>query len=147
MSTTQTPPDPAAAAEPGIGGLIKDLRDESILLLKQEMALARTEMTQKAKQAARDTAKIPAGALIAYLGLGLVLVAISLLAGWLLLLTGLDPLASNVIGFAIVGIITLVAGLLIAKTAVDRLGHDDITPEETIRSVKENAEWAKEKTR
>lgn len=137
---------PAADQPESIGSLIKDLRDETLTLFKQEIALVRTEVSEKVSQAGRDAAKIPAGALIAYLGLVLMAVGLCILGAFALVEAGLGLLLSYVISFIVIGLIVAIVGIVIAKRGASRLGHEDITPHQTIASAKETAQWAKEKT-
>ena len=142
-------PDPtgtAHGAEPGFADLIKSLRDETLTLFKQEVALARTEVTEKAKQAAVDTAKVPVGAALAYLGLGLLLMGSAFALAWLFAVIDIALLLPALaLAFAIVGIIGIIIGIVVLKTGISGLANDDFTPDRTIESTKETAQWAKEK--
>ena len=155
MSASTQYADPPPMSEPydpqpepqslSLGTLIKDLRDETLNLFKQEIALVRTEVGEKISQAGKDAAKIPAGALIAYLGLVLLLIGVSFLGAFGLAAAGLDPLLANFISFTLLGLIVAAVGGLIAKRGVVSLAHDDFTPRKSIASAKQTAEWAKEK--
>ena len=146
--TAPPPRDPALhaeAAEPGFADLIKSLRDETLTLFKQEVALARTEVTEKAKQAAVDTAKVPVGGALAYLGLGILLMGSAFALAWLFAVLGMALLPALALAFGIVGLIGVIIGYAVLKAGLHSLAHDDFTPDRTIQSVKENAQWAKEK--
>lgn len=156
MSTLQSPPpemtstqddsyETHARPEPSIGHLLRDLRDETSTLLKQEAALIRSEVSQKVKQAAIDAAKVPAGALIAYAGAVLVLIGISCLLAYALSAAGVPTLLAAFLGFTVIGAIAGGVGFALAKKSASRLAHEDVTPHETIQSARENARWAKEK--
>src|SRR5689334_7403218 len=64
--------------------LLKDLRDESTLLLRQEIALAKTEIGEKISRVTRNCAYLAAGALIAFVGA--ITLAIAAVAGVFLIL-------------------------------------------------------------
>jgi hypothetical protein len=151
-SATLDPPPPQTAAPPStedasLGDLLKQLRDETLTLFKQEAALIRTEVGEKVKQAAIDTAKVPAGGIVALIGVTLILVALSNLVAWALMaLLDLTMLPALMLGFVAIGGITTLVGVVLLKRGLSRLANEDITPTQTITSVKENAAWAKEKT-
>src|SRR5918993_5925004 len=65
----------SAPRDRSIADLLKELRDESSTLLRQEVALAKTEMTQKATDYGKNAASIAVGGAVAYAG------ALLLLAG------------------------------------------------------------------
>ena len=154
---TQPPPvaeayrDPTAAEaapdyeDASLGTLIKELRDETLMLFKQEAALIRTEVGEKVSQATRDAAKIPAGALIGYLGLVLLCIGLCFLLAWGLAALGIAYLLAQILSFVVLGLIITIVGVVLAKAGVNSLSHEDITPHQTIASVKETTQWAKEK--
>src|SRR5690606_22448237 len=65
----------------GIAELIRDLRDETSELLREEFALARTEMGEKVGRAVRNLAYLAAGGLIVFVG------------GWFLLAAAVQGLS------------------------------------------------------
>ena len=65
--------------QPTIAELLKDLRDESTLLLREEIALAKKEIGEKISSTARNLTYIVAGALVAYCAITFLLLAISTL--------------------------------------------------------------------
>src|SRR5687767_11341854 len=69
-ASTASPPRDRSIAD-----LLKELRDESSNLLRQEVALAKTEMAEKAADYGKNAASIATGGAVAYAG------ALLLLAG------------------------------------------------------------------
>jgi len=67
--------------ERSLGELLGDLTREITTLVRQEMALAKAEMSQKAAKVGKDVGFIAAGGLVAYAGL-LALVAALILGLW-----------------------------------------------------------------
>jgi len=121
-----------------IGELFSDLTRDMSVLIRKEVELARVELSTMASAIGARVAIITVGAVIACAGLyaivaGLVLIAIEL---------GLTPWAASLL----VGALVLIIGGLIAKQSFDGLRALDLTPRETVRTLKENAEWAKEHT-
>src|SRR4030095_927808 len=74
-----------------ISDLIKALRDEALLLVRQEVALAKTEMSEKIGRTLRNTAYAIAGGLVAFLGLVFILHAATALTGVGLKAAGVAP--------------------------------------------------------
>jgi uncharacterized membrane protein len=120
------------------GEIIQDLLENVQEILRSEVRLAKAEITQEAKKAARSVAISAGGAILAIFALGLVLWA----AVYALSLVLPMWAAALIIG-VLVGII---AGAMIAAGRT-RMKQVNPKPETTIRSVKENVEWVKNQTR
>jgi putative superfamily III holin-X len=118
-----------------IGELFSKLSNETSTLIRQEMELARAELTEKGKQAGKGAGLFGGAATVALLGAG------AITAGIILLLALIIPdwLAAIIVGLVFVGI----AALLGMK------GRDEIqsatppVPEQTVDTVKEDVQWAK----
>ena len=127
-----------------IGDLLKELRDETTTLLRQEVALAKTEITEKVSKAARNTGYIGAGAVMAYLGLLFVLIAVTVALGLALDATGLDNhgywLSPLIVG-AVIGLI----GWGMTKKGISTLKEETLVPEKTVQSLQEDKQWLQEK--
>ena len=122
--------------ERSLGQLFSDLSRQLTTLVRQEFELARTEVTTRAGAATRDVALIGAGGALAYAGLLVLLIAAVLL----LVEAGLDGwLAALLVGIAVVAI----GGALVWRGR-DGLRTASLTPERTIETIKDDAEWAKE---
>ncbi len=120
--------------EPGLGDLFRQLAQDSATLVRQEMALAKAEMAQNLKAAARDATMVAVGGGVALLG-GLVLILV------LVLVIG-DALNEYWAGALIVGLLFLIIGAVLAMGALKRLKHDSLTPERTLDTLKEDKQWA-----
>ncbi|HYP12409.1 MAG TPA: phage holin family protein [Bryobacteraceae bacterium] len=118
-----------------IGELISELAGETATLVRQEVALAKVEFSQKAGQVGREVASLAIGGALAYAALlCLIAAAISLLAGVMPWWT-----AALIVG-AIVGIV----GAMMASKALAALRNINLAPQQTIETLKENAQWVKE---
>lgn len=121
-----------------IGELFADLSRDMSRLVRDEIVLARTEMTQKASRAGMDVAGMAAGALILYGGF-LVLLATAVIAlayampWWLAAL--------------IVGVVVVAVGGGLAWYYWNRLSSINPTPRQTVETLKEDKEWMKEQAR
>ena len=121
-----------------LGELFAELARETSTLVRQEMALARTEMTQKATQVGRDAGAIGVGGAIAYAGLLAVVAALILLLGQFIALW----LSALIVGVVVAGV-----GYILIQRGLSALKRADLTPHETIASLKEDTEWAKDQTK
>jgi putative superfamily III holin-X len=130
---------PVPQNERSLGELFAELSRETSTLVRNEVALAKTELTEKAAKAGRDAAMIAVGGALAHAGLLVVIAAVVLL----LVQAGLASWLAAVI----VGIGVAAAGYAIAQKGIAALKHDDLTPRQTMDSMKETAQWAKHQTR
>ena len=121
--------------EPSLGELFASLASQTTNLVRQEVQLAKTELTQKATQAGRDAASIGVGAAVAYAGL-LALIAAAIL--------GLGQFIPVWLSALIVGLVVLIVGYFMVQRGLDALKRADLTPRQTIETLKEDKEWAKD---
>jgi phosphate/sulfate permease len=130
--------------ERSIGQLLKELTQESSTLLKQEVNLAKTEMSEKASRIGANLGAVAVGGSVALLG------AIALL---LAAVYGLTSILNNFMNQEvavwlaplIVGLILAAVGYSLIKKALATLKQESITPQRTTQSLQENKEWLKEK--
>jgi hypothetical protein len=122
--------------ERSLGDLFGDLARDMGTLVGQEMTLARTELTEKASQVSKDIAMLAAGGLVAYAGLLAIIAAVVLLIADL----GMPLWASALI----VGAVVAVIGYLLVQRGISALKQQDLSPRQTIQSIKEDTRWAKE---
>ena len=130
--------------ERSIGQLLKELRDETTTLLRQEVDLAKTEMSEKASRVGTNLGSLAMGGAVAFLG------ALALLAAVVYGLTSLlDQFMS--LGVAvwlaplIVGIVLAVIGYNLVQKALQTLKQESVTPRKTTETLQENKEWLKAK--
>lgn len=116
-----------------IGDLFSDLTREITALVRNELALARAEMSSKMSRAGRHAGMLALGAVVALAGvftlaasLVLVLVQFGMPAWGAALLVGL--------GLAAIGGV-------VAMNSLSALRQEDLTPTETIQTLKETTAW------
>lgn len=125
--------------ERSLGDLFGDLARDMGTLVSQEVTLARTELTEKATQVGKDVAMLAVGGLVAYAGLlAMIASVIFLLADRGVPLWG----AALIVG----GIVALI-GYLLVQRGISALKRQDLTPRQTLESLKEDTQWAKEQVR
>lgn len=129
----------ASRDDRSLGQLFGDLSRQLGTLVRQEIDLAKTETTARVSAIGRDAAMVGAGAALAHAALLVGLVGIAILLADL----GLAPWLAFVLVAIVVGVI---AAALIQQGRA-RLQHADLAPRETIETLKEDAEWAKERVK
>ncbi len=125
--------------------LVKELRDEGVLLLRQEVELAKTEATEKATEVGGHVAKLAVGGVIACAGMLVLLAAVSILAMLGLQAAGVGQNTSMWLGPALVGLIVSGIGAALLMKAKRNLAQTSMVPRETVASLKENKEWTQTK--
>lgn len=119
--------------------LLKEFMSEVSTLIRQEVALARTEMTEKLTIMARASIMLVVAAFVAFLAAG-VLTATIVLAINVALPAWLAALIVTVVYLIIAGIFGLVGYKRLQKAGKP-------VPEQTIETIKEDISWAKHQAR
>jgi len=135
----------ATDGRPSIGDLLKSLRDETTTLVRQEIALAKTEMNEKAAKAARNAGYMGAGGVLAHAGVFVLLLGLSALLYWGLVEAGLSHYVSGFLAPLIVGAVVAVIGYALIQKAISAFKHETLVPEQTVDSLKENQQWLSHK--
>ncbi len=120
-----------------LGELFSELSQETTTLIRQEVNLAKTEMSQKASRVGKDVGFMAAGGAVAYAGL------LAILAGAIALLDLVIPLWLSAL---LVGLVVAAIGYFLVRKGLDALKQEDLAPRETIQTLKEDKEWAKDQT-
>jgi len=122
--------------ERSLGELFGDLSRDMGVLVRQEVGLATTEMTHKATHAARDLAMIGIGGLVGYAGLLAILAA---------LIIGLEATGLNWWQSALtIGVAVALLGGVLVRRGLAALKNMDLAPRETLETLREDAQWAKD---
>jgi hypothetical protein len=135
---------PELRQERSIGELFGQLTQDMTLLVRQEIQLARSEISEKLSRLTTNLVSVAAGGFVAYVG-GLALVAALILA--------LHDLAniSLAVSALIIGAVFAIAGYVMLRHGLNELKRVDIAPRRTVenikddvQSIKEDVQWAKE---
>ncbi len=120
-----------------LGALLSELATQSASLVRDEVALARQEVTEKMKVFQSAVVVITIGAV-----LGLVALLILCAAAVLALAQYFAPWqAALIVG----GVFAVIAGIT-AAVGFGKLKQTSLKPEQTIETLEENKEWLKEIT-
>jgi uncharacterized membrane protein YqjE len=130
-----TPGRPADPREESVGELLKQLSQETTTLVRQELELAKAELSEKGKKAGVGAGLIGGAGVVGLLAAGALTAAIIAL---------LDKGMATWLAALIVAVVYgAIAGLLALR------GRDKVqeatppVPDQTIETLKEDAEWAK----
>lgn len=129
-----------------LADLFKDLRDEGLLLVRQEVALAKTEMSDKIARLLRNLGYVVAGLLVVFIGSVLILEAASALLAIGLVDAGLKEQAPWLAPL-IVGAVVVLVGIMAAMKGVNTVKKESLKPEQTIDSLTEDKKWIQNKTK
>ncbi len=122
--------------ERSLGDLFSELASETSTLVKQEVALAQTELTQKATKVGKNVGYLVVGGAVAYAAFLAFIAALIIILGNLLVNYWLAAL--------IVGIVVGIAAVVMIMSALSALKTTGITPTQTVETIKEDAQWLKD---
>src|SRR5215208_4886618 len=137
--SSQLPGDTEDLRDRPLGELLKQLSEQTTRLVRQEIELAKAELTQKGKQAGAGAGLFGTAGAIGLAALG------ALTACFILALNAVMPawLAALIVAM-VYGIIAFV---LVKQGQARMRRATPPVPEQTIETVKEDVEWAKTQMR
>jgi hypothetical protein len=131
--------DPRTQTQPSIGELFGELTRETGTLIRQQMELARLELSQRVSRLGKGLTRVVIGGALATGGL------LAIVAGIVLAVTAMGVPAW--VSALVVGAALALVGYLLAQQAITAMSREDLTPQATLETLKENAEWIKTPTR
>ena len=122
-----------------LGELFSDLSQQTAELIRQEMRLAKAELSDKLSDVGKHVAMIAAAAVFGVAAL------LTLTAGIVLLMVelGVEPWLAAAITAALMGL----TAFLLAQSGIAALRKKSLAPVETMHSLKETTQWLKNETR
>jgi hypothetical protein len=131
--------------ERSLGDLFSELATETSTLVRQEVALAQVELTQKATRAGKQVGFLVVGGAVGYAGLLVILAAVIIgLTQLIASLSGWTLITSAALAAVLVGVIIGAVSYVLVTGALTALKNTDLAPRQTIESVKEDAQWIKD---
>jgi len=124
----------APASEQSLGDLFRSLSRDVTELLRKEVELARTEIGDEAAKAGRAGGVLGAAGALAVLSLTFLSLAAAL---------ALDEVMERPVAFLIVGGAYVVLALIFGLVGRSMIKSVRPMPEETVETLKEDAQWAK----
>lgn len=129
---------PELKEERSLGELFTQLLQETSTLMRQEVQLARVEMSQKASDMVKDATLLIIGGAVAYAGLLAIVFA---------LIAGLSLFMAAWLAALLVGVVIAAIGYLMIQKGMHDLKHVNPAPEKTIESIKEDTRWVQQQMR
>jgi hypothetical protein len=133
--------------DPSIVRIIRDLRDDTLSLVRQEVALAKREMALQAGKLGRNAAFLGAGGLIAVFGILFALLAVSNLLFAGLAKAGFSGAVANWLAPALLGMILLIVAASLALKSLRGMRRALPVPRKAWGALKEEKEWIKGRIR
>jgi hypothetical protein len=132
-------PDREDLRERPMGDLLKQLGEQTSRLVRQEMELAKAEVSHKGKEAGAGAGLLTGAGVAGLLALGT-------LTAFLVLL--LDSFMDATLGAALVALLWAAIAGVLALAGRNRLRRaTPPVPEQTIETLKEGVQWAKTPTK
>ncbi len=117
------------------GSLVNRLLHEVLRLLDQKFTLLKLELQEELGAAVRRSALLAVGGVVGALGGFLLIVAIGIWVG--------ELVGSMPGGFAIVGGVLAVGGVILLLTMRRQLAEQRLVPRQTVHELRRDVEWIK----
>ena len=129
------PNNGSAAADASMAELVRQLSEQTSTLVRQEMELARAELTQKGKQAGIGAGMFGGAGLLGFYAFGAITAA---------LILGLAEAVDGWLAALIVGLVYAAIAGVLALTGKNKVQEAvPPVPEQAVESSKEDVQWAK----
>ncbi len=125
--------------------LLRELRDDTTTLFRQEVALAKTELKDNVSKLGGKVAQLAVGGFVAYAGVIVLLIGLGQLLGILLVRAGLDENVARWLAPTGVGLLVAIIGWMMVSKAKNAMARTEIAPTQTMESLRESKEWAQSK--
>lgn len=123
-----------------LGQILRDLRDETSQLLRQEVDLAKTEISEKVSRLGENLGSVAVGGAVLFAGALTLLAALTL--GLIALFSQfMDRDVAMWLAPLLVGGVLAAVGYGLVQKALHALKQEGIAPKRTTQSLKENKEW------
>ena len=120
--------------ERSLGDLFSELAADTGTLVRQEVALAQAELSGKATRVGKQVGFLAVGGAIGYAAM------LAIMAGVIIGLSNFIPLW---IAALLVGAVVGAVSFFLISSAIERLKNTNLKPEESVESIKEDAQWLK----
>lgn len=122
--------------EKSLGELFTDLAQDTSSLVRQEVQLAKAELTESASEIGKAIGFLVVAGAIAYAGFLAILAAI-ILGLW-------DAGLEGWVAALIVGLVVIAISAILIQRARAMLQASNLAPRRTVESLKEDTAWVKE---
>ena len=123
-------------SETSLFGLVGQFGEEIKTLIRQEVELAKVELSEKMTRLARNAILLAIGGVAAFAGLIILLAGLSSLISYALENVGLHRSLAFFIGALVIGGGAALVGFGFLEKAMKTFSHESLAPEKTLESLK-----------
>ena len=128
-----------------LGDLFSELAKETSTLVRQEVALAQSELTRKAVTIGTQIGFLVVGGVVALLGVLALLAGVIIAVGQLISrIAGVSEMTGAWISALVIGLIIAGISAFLVTSALKKLRETSLAPRQTVDSLKEDAQWLKD---
>jgi Putative Actinobacterial Holin-X, holin superfamily III len=115
--------------------LVKELASDIKTLVREEMQLAKTEVSEKISYFSRNSVTLVIGGFVAYAGVIVLLGGLGVLLAFALESAGLSPALAEFIGLAVVGLLVAAVGAVLVLKGLKAFSKESLAPKKTIETI------------
>lgn len=116
-------------------GLVRNFSTEVTTFIRQEINLAKTEISEKISSMGKNAVTLAIGGFVAYAGLIVLLLGLGVLAAWGLQKAGMDPYVAGAVGVGGLGLLVVIVGAIMVMKAIKSFSHESLKPEKTMQTL------------
>src|SRR6266576_1312194 len=115
--------------------LVKEIPRQVKTLIREEVQLAKTELSEKISKLGKNAAGLALGGLVGYAGLIVFLGALGLLLAFVFERLGLEPTLAAFVGLGIIGFVVMGTGVVLVLKGLKAFKAQSLAPKRTIETL------------
>ena len=123
--------------------LIRNLRDETVTMMRQEVELVKTETSEKISSIVKNSVFTVIWSAVFYAGFLFLLTGLTFLGYFGLVNLGMSPAIASWLMPLITAAVVLITGGIGISISIRKLSKVKPVPEKTIHTLKEDQKWLK----
>jgi hypothetical protein len=127
----------APLAKTSFFSLFRALTGDTRTLVRQEVQLAKTEISEKISRLGWNAVSLAIGGFVAYAGLIAFLLGLGWLLAWFFAKVGLQPVFAGFLGLATIGLLVMVIGGAMIFKGVKTISRESLAPQRTLQTLQE----------
>jgi hypothetical protein len=117
--------------------LVRELKQHAKTFIREEIQLAKAEMSQKMASYGANATSVAIGGFAAYAGLIVFLAGLGSLVAFAFTKAGLHPLLAGALGLGIIGLLVIGTGAAVLLKGMKGIKAQSPTPERTVRTLQQ----------
>jgi hypothetical protein len=126
----------AAVSETSFLGLVREFKTEVTVLIKQEIDLAKAEMSEKLAYFGKHSVFVAVGGFVAYAGLIVLLIGLGTIIAYAFEKLGLSTTMSHFLGWTIMGLLVAGTGAIFIMKGLKGFKNATMKPEKTMDTLR-----------